>query len=34
MLKNVLLAVAAATVIGVLISMAPDLKRYAKMLAM
>ncbi len=34
MLKNVILAVVAATVVGMLVSMAPDLKRYAKLSAM
>jgi hypothetical protein len=31
MLKNLILAVIAATVVGVVVSMAPDLKRYVKM---
>jgi hypothetical protein len=31
MLKNVMLAVVVATVVGMLVSMAPDLKRYVKM---
>ncbi len=34
MRKNVILAVVAATVVGMLHSMAPDLKRYVKMSAM
>ncbi len=34
MLKNVMLAVVVATVVGMLVSMAPDLKRYVKMSAM
>jgi hypothetical protein len=34
MLKNVMLAVVVATVVGMLVSMAPDLKRYMKMSAM
>ena len=34
MLKNVILLAVAATAVGMLVSMAPDLKRYAKMSAM
>ncbi len=34
MLKNLVLVAIAATVVGVLVSMAPDLKRYVKMSAM
>jgi hypothetical protein len=34
MLKNLILVAVAATVVGVLVSMAPDLKRYVKMSAM
>ena len=34
MLKNVILIAVAATVVGMLVSMAPDLKRYVKMSAM
>ena len=34
MLKNVILVAVAATVVGMLVSMAPDLKRYVKMNAM
>lgn len=34
MLKNVMLAVVAATVVGMLVSLVPDIKRYARIRAM
>ena len=34
MMKNIILAAVALTVVGMLVSMAPDLKRYAKLSSM